>query len=386
MVLADAEDENGVMSHSPPEADTGFDPRKARGITDVKRADDRMIGGVCTGMGRYFNLDPVVLRVLLVALTFVGFAGVILYVAAWILLPAENEPKSLAAQWFKLNENEEQFRIIGLIVAAFVALIAGSGILGGDWDTPYPWLCLLVFMIGYVAFIRPAQRRRARQQSAPLGTMANAVSTDGDAVTEVLPPHEPKTPWSPALTFITLSAALIVVGALALWANGSVSWASYAVAALSVIGLGLLMGTLWGNANLLIPIGGIIAIGLAAATLLPSMRIGHAVYPAGETTIADTYRLGIGQLDLDLNKLNGPSMLEGRTIKVQLGVGESRIVIPADVNVEVRSTLHLGEIRIFDRTISGTQNQLSYAADHPLAPKLTLDISQSVGNIEVIRQ
>lgn len=377
------------MNETPPEADTGFDPRRVRGIADVKRADDRMVAGVCTGMARYFNLDPVILRVLLVALTFVGFAGVILYAAAWILLPSEGEPKSLAAQWFKLDENEEQFRIIGLIIAAFLALTAGTGIIGGGWNTPFPWLCLLALTVVYFVFIQPAQRRRVRHQVASHETMHETMTgSDGEAVTQVLPPREPKAPWSPVLTFITLSATLIAMGGVALWADAddSLTWSAYAVAALGVIGLGLLVGTFWGNAGPLIPIGGVIALVLAAATLLPSARIGHDVFPASRTSVESSYALGIGELELNLDELQNPTTLEGRTIRVKVGIGQTRIVVPRDVNVEVHSTLRAGEIRVFDRRVNGTQNSLDYDAEHGLAAKLTLDISQTIGNIEVIRQ
>ena len=54
----------------------------------------RMICGVCGGVGEYLNIDPTVIRLLGVVLSFVGFAGVIAYIIAAIIIPEEpyNQP------------------------------------------------------------------------------------------------------------------------------------------------------------------------------------------------------------------------------------------------------------------------------------------------------
>ena len=58
---------------------------------------DRVLAGVCGGLGRYLDLDPVVLRILTVALIFTG-VGIPAYIIAWIVIPeaAENEPEAPA--------------------------------------------------------------------------------------------------------------------------------------------------------------------------------------------------------------------------------------------------------------------------------------------------
>src|ERR1051326_2824310 len=55
--------------------------------------DDRLIAGVCSGLGRYFNVDPVLFRVGAVALIFFGGAGILLYLAAILLIPNEGEER-----------------------------------------------------------------------------------------------------------------------------------------------------------------------------------------------------------------------------------------------------------------------------------------------------
>ncbi len=57
----------------------------------------RLLGGVCAGIGTYFDLDPVLVRILWVALTVASVGiGVIVYIAAWILMPEEEEEKTPA--------------------------------------------------------------------------------------------------------------------------------------------------------------------------------------------------------------------------------------------------------------------------------------------------
>src|SRR5215218_10356975 len=52
---------------------------------------DRVIGGVCGGIAKYFNVDPVLVRVGAVALVFLGGAGLLAYLAAVLLVPNEGD-------------------------------------------------------------------------------------------------------------------------------------------------------------------------------------------------------------------------------------------------------------------------------------------------------
>lgn len=49
--------------------------------------DDRMIGGVCSGLAAYWNLDPTLVRVIFALLAFFGMAGIFIYLVLWIVLP-----------------------------------------------------------------------------------------------------------------------------------------------------------------------------------------------------------------------------------------------------------------------------------------------------------
>jgi len=49
--------------------------------------DNRVLGGVCSGMGAYFNIDPVILRVIFVLVLFMGGASILVYIILWIAVP-----------------------------------------------------------------------------------------------------------------------------------------------------------------------------------------------------------------------------------------------------------------------------------------------------------
>ena len=50
---------------------------------------EKMIGGVCGGMAEYFEIDPVLIRILFVVATFVGGSGVLAYIICWIIVPEQ---------------------------------------------------------------------------------------------------------------------------------------------------------------------------------------------------------------------------------------------------------------------------------------------------------
>ena len=50
---------------------------------------DRMIGGVCGGLGKYLNIDPTLVRLLMVALALFGGPGLVIYLVMLIIVPEE---------------------------------------------------------------------------------------------------------------------------------------------------------------------------------------------------------------------------------------------------------------------------------------------------------
>jgi phage shock protein PspC (stress-responsive transcriptional regulator) len=56
----------------------------------------RVFGGIAGGMSQYFNLDPIIIRVIFVVVTIMHGVGLILYIILWIVIP--EEPFEMAYQ------------------------------------------------------------------------------------------------------------------------------------------------------------------------------------------------------------------------------------------------------------------------------------------------
>jgi phage shock protein PspC (stress-responsive transcriptional regulator) len=53
---------------------------------------DRMLAGVCGGIGHYLNIDPTLIRLAFLVLAIWGGGGVLAYLIAWIVIPEEPLP------------------------------------------------------------------------------------------------------------------------------------------------------------------------------------------------------------------------------------------------------------------------------------------------------
>ena len=54
----------------------------------LRDTDDAYIGGVASGLGAYFTIDPIVVRIVFILLTFISGLGILLYILLWLLVPA----------------------------------------------------------------------------------------------------------------------------------------------------------------------------------------------------------------------------------------------------------------------------------------------------------
>ena len=100
---------------------------------------DRMLGGVCGGIAKYFNVDPTLIRLLAAALILAGGAIIIAYIIAWIVIPEEPEGKTEEEEKVIVattpeEKSEERRKDIELIawILIFVGLI---------------WFCLHLFSL-----------------------------------------------------------------------------------------------------------------------------------------------------------------------------------------------------------------------------------------------
>lgn len=52
--------------------------------------ENKMLGGVCAGLGEYLNLDPTLIRLVMIIAVFGAGAGLLAYLIAWVLIPLES--------------------------------------------------------------------------------------------------------------------------------------------------------------------------------------------------------------------------------------------------------------------------------------------------------
>jgi phage shock protein PspC (stress-responsive transcriptional regulator) len=95
---------NATTAHAGPA--TATDQPEARQLR--RSGDDKMLGGVAGGIARYLNADVTLVRVIIAALTLLTGAGAAVYIAAWLLIPADGEDQPVAAAW--IAGSRDRFR------------------------------------------------------------------------------------------------------------------------------------------------------------------------------------------------------------------------------------------------------------------------------------
>jgi phage shock protein PspC (stress-responsive transcriptional regulator) len=122
---------------------------------DTKRLtrakDERWLGGVCIGLGRYFDLNPGIYRIAFVALAFAGGTGILLYAAAWLVIPEEGAADSIAAAELR-KQRDHPKRLLGLAVLAAIGLAVLSSI--HLWPSPGNLWVLAALVIAGLAWWR----------------------------------------------------------------------------------------------------------------------------------------------------------------------------------------------------------------------------------------
>jgi phage shock protein PspC (stress-responsive transcriptional regulator) len=70
-----------------------------------RSGDDRMLAGVAGGIARYLGADVTLVRVITAVLALFTGAGAALYIAAWLLIPADGDDESIAAAWIARRQH-----------------------------------------------------------------------------------------------------------------------------------------------------------------------------------------------------------------------------------------------------------------------------------------
>ena len=97
-----------------------------------RSADHRYLAGVCTGLGRYFDLNPAVFRLGFIVLTILGGAGILVYIAAVLVMPKAGAERSIAEDILANRRNHPvQLIALGLVAVAVLSLLARAS----TWPT-----------------------------------------------------------------------------------------------------------------------------------------------------------------------------------------------------------------------------------------------------------
>ena len=120
-----------------------------------RSSSEKIFAGVCGGLGRYFDLAPAVFRLGFVVLTLLGGAGLLVYIAAVLVMPKEGEDSSLAEDVLKKRrEHPARLVALGLIAVAILSLLARADTwpsAGASW--------FLVLVAGVVLLWTSSRRR-----------------------------------------------------------------------------------------------------------------------------------------------------------------------------------------------------------------------------------
>ncbi|MFD6811674.1 PspC domain-containing protein, partial [Streptomyces anthocyanicus] len=81
----------------------------------------RVVGGVCGGLGRHFDMDPVIFRIVLSVLAVTGGIGLVFYGFAWLAIPLAGEEESEGRRLLT-------GRVSGASLAAILMALVGCGI------------------------------------------------------------------------------------------------------------------------------------------------------------------------------------------------------------------------------------------------------------------
>ncbi|WP_457460792.1 PspC domain-containing protein [Streptomyces sp. TE5632] len=409
----------------------------------------QMIGGVCSGLGRQCDMDPVIFRITLAVLSATGGVGLIFYGFAWLLVPYEGE-----------EENEMRRLLTGRVgghtLAAILFALVGCGVFltmlnNGGVLSFAVMLSLLLSGAGYWSRHRgaPSPDPLAAQAAADappepqappvpaaysswwrdpivkdgthiggtgyLWGPGNSRDLDIAAVVDVrLDPHgsgrgaaraphpRPAKPRGPR----GIGGWVFLLALLAAGLGTGLTWQEHPLGtslqtglacALAVFGLGVAVSAFLGRTGAGSIILAVITAGLLAASAAVPKDIGTewtrtSWEPASVAQIRPAYDLGTGSGTLDLSKVR---VAEGQTVstRANVGLGRIHVIVPENVTVRLNIQVGLGDIQLPGDPRKDVDVAPDKRKEATLAPPagvkkagtLDLDLQVGAGQVEVSR-
>ena len=297
----------------------------------TRSREDRVIAGVAGGLGRYFDVDPVIFRIAFAASLLFGGLGGLVYLAAWVLIP-EGGGTVQAGRAAPPRERSTALTVLAVVVLVVVAgplllapvlLVLGAGLVAGLLVLPFAALALVGLLVWWlVTGERPMGSTRDVLIAVALG--AGLLVLCGVIFVAAA--------WAAAVGGGTVVAVLVIAAGLMLVAaafRGGMRWLILPALALAV------------------PVAFV-----AAADVDLDGGIGQREYrPSTPNQIRDRYELGMGSLVVDLRYTDLPD--EPKDITLDIGVGEALVVVPESVCVGSQADVGVGAVQIFEHESGG---------------------------------
>jgi phage shock protein PspC (stress-responsive transcriptional regulator) len=419
-----------------PHQDPGASNSGRYNLRTLRRSrEDRMIGGVCGGLGRYAGIDPIIFRIVLAALAIFGGVGLLIYALAWLLIPDEGTDTSELHRLFQGHASP--LPIVAAIVIGFIGVLALGDVAYHGPSGRFAVILIVIAVVAVIAITRragnaPTQYAAQAQYTAPaqytppppyappmytpppqytapqytpppplytapLGPPAGfAPSRPVYTPPAGYVPPPPKPPRAPSvLGPLAISVGIVVIGVLfALDASHTINISAQAVlaAALLTVGIALVIAAWIGRARALIAVGVILTVALAVTAALDvPLRGGIGTRndaPLAVTDLPAAYHLGIGNQTVDLTQLK----TGGKTVHIaaSVGFGQLRIFVPGDAVVKAHGRVGAGDLRLLGAITNGTHLNRTVVVE-PNGPtvaaagELDLDLQVGVGDVEVLQ-
>jgi phage shock protein PspC (stress-responsive transcriptional regulator) len=326
-------------------------PPSSPGVRRLTRSSsEKLIGGVAGGLGRYFGVDPILFRIAFVVLTFAGGVGVLAYIGLLAFVPADDDTRAFGQR--------RDANLIGAVLLGIVVLL----ILGPPVFFVGPVLIPIALLIGIGVLLW-----RAAGGKPPSGDPGRLVAR---AVIALLI----------GIAAVGGFAGVFVLAAL----GGGTTLAILAI----VAGVALVVAGMAGGARWLIVPALVLVLPLAivaAADVRVDGGVGERSYrPATVQELHPEYKLGMGELIVDLRDVDLPA---GTTrTKVELGIGHGVLRVPENACVTSDVRIGAGHAQVLDRVNDGLDvDFVQAAAPTGDAPRLEIEGDVGIGALEVVR-
>jgi phage shock protein PspC (stress-responsive transcriptional regulator) len=282
---------------------------------------DRILGGVGGGLAQHMGADPLLVRFgigLLVVIT--GGAGLLLYIAAWLLVPDE----TVAAGQPVAPPRSRTATIAGVgALLLLVAIVLPGGFLVGWFAAPFALLALAGLAVWWLILGIPVERTgRGVLLGVTLG-----------------------------VTVLVVAFLLFFAGAAGVAGGGGVVVAAIVTAAgLTLVASAFVRPLRW----LIVPA---LALGLGAGTAVAAGvedvggSTGEQFYrPATAADIRPHYEMGAGHLVVDLRNVE---LTGEHRVDLDLGAGHAEVLVPEGTCVATDLHAGIGALALFERGTGG---------------------------------